>query len=93
MSNNAIEKIEARIAENKSSIKTYADHGGAVRAAGRELKKWEADYGNSHPMEFIEVFLPNVQRWTVVFNMTKWLNASQSGCYLGHFAQRGFYSI
>jgi uncharacterized membrane protein len=90
---NIIDKIETRLQENKKSIKTYADLSKAVDFAARQNKTFMKETGTEENVEFIPVYLPNTGRWTAVFNLTKWLNRTGRGCYLGFFASKGFYTI
>ena len=89
--------IEARLAENKTSIKTYKSHQMARGRAGNIVKQLAAH--GEREMEFMLVYLPSVERFTVIFNRTKWLrdnNVDSYRCILfvfGFLADEGFYSI
>lgn len=90
---NIVKDIEERLSENKSSIKTYASHQFA-EAAGENLgEQWNIIQRTDVAVEYIPVYLPRLKRWTVVFNLTKHLNATNAGGYIGWFAQKGFFSI
>ena len=88
-----IETIEARLTENKSDTKTYKTYERANATAAKLADQFEAYNGVKVGVEYTVVMLPNVGRWTVVFNLTKWLNRANTGTYLGWFAQKGFFSI
>ena len=91
---NTVARIEARLAENKGSIKTYKTYEAAEKV-GYNLAQ---DYANfqgviSNEPEFIVVFLPKSGRFTVVFQLMSYLQRNQLGGYVGWFAQSGFFSI
>ena len=90
---NITQKIEARLAENKNGVKTFASHQFA-EARGEKLSAEFNQYnGTDTNFDHIVVFLPHVKRWTVIFNLTQWSARSNTGTYLGWFAQKGFFSI
>lgn len=90
---NIIDRIEARLEENKTGTKTYANYDHANMTGD----KLATEYVNAHhyeaPMEYIVVYLPTSKRFTVVFNMSAWQRRTQAGGYVGHFAQKGFFTI
>lgn len=90
---NLVTEIEARLAENKSSVKTYASFGAAHKVGEKLGSEFNAVNGTDVPVMFIPVFLPETKRWSVVFNLTSWSTKSGTGTYLGWFAQKGFFSI
>ena len=90
---NIVQHIEARLDENKSSIKTYASHQFA-EARGEKLgKQWAQIQGTDIPIQYIPVFLPRRKRWTVVFNLTAHLRSSNTGGYVLWLADQGFCTI
>ena len=90
---NIIDRIEARLAENKTDTKTYANYDRANMTG----EKLASAYFDAHqyltPMEYIVVYLPTSKRFTVVFNMSAWQRRTQAGGYVGHFARLGFFTI
>lgn len=94
---NIIDKIEGRICENKSSVKTYKDIQTANRVGeklGKEFGAWNA-WGGAKGIacSYIPVMLPNIGRWALIFNLSAWSEQSGQGTYLGWFAQKGHSSI
>ncbi len=90
---NIIDRIEERLAENKSSVKTYAAYKSAMAKAEELSQKFEQWNGTNVGMDYLVVKLPLTERWTVVFNLSAWSAKSKTGTYLGWFAQKGFFSI
>lgn len=90
---NILNRIEDRLAENKSSVKTYASYSTAHTVAENESNNFEKWNGTDVGMEYVVVMLPKTHRWTVIFNMSKWIQRANTGTYVGWFAQRGFFSI
>lgn len=92
---NITQKIEDRIAENKSSVKTYASHqfaeARAEKVAGQCLNHYCDGIG--FEMQYLIIFLPHVKRWTVVFNLSSFLRANKAGGYIGAIADLGFFTI
>lgn len=94
--NDIIARIEARLSENKSGVKTYASHQFA-RSKGERLSDRAATYflGADTMFEgpdFTIVFLPTVKRWSIVFHLSPWLARHNAGGYVGIFADEGFFS-
>lgn len=90
---NLVAKIECRIAENKSSIKTYKSYETACKT-GEDLGLiFATKKGVQFPVEFIPVYLPSLNRWTVVFQQMAWMQRYSQGGYIGWFATNGFFSI
>ena len=90
---NIIERIEDRLAENKSGTKTYKTYATAQATAEKLSNEFETWNGTAVGVEYTVVMLPKTQRWTVVFNLSKWIQRANVGTYLGWFAQRGFFSV
>lgn len=90
---NLIDSIEERLTENKSGVKTYKTYATAYSTAESLANQFETAHGTDTGMQFMVVMLPRTQRWTVVFNLTRWIRMSQQGIYLGWFANKGFFSI
>lgn len=90
---NIIAKIEARLEENKKAAKTYAAYDKAALMGAKLSEEFNAYNGTNCAVEFIPVYLPQTERWTVVFNLSKWCQQTEQGTYLGWFAERGFFSI
>lgn len=90
---NLIASIEDRLEENKSSVKTYQTYATAWATAEKLANQFETNNGTDVGMQFMVVMLPKTQRWTVVFNMSRWLSMANTGTYLGWFSQRGFFTI
>jgi hypothetical protein len=90
---NLIDSIEERLAENKSGVKTYKTYATAYSTAEELATKFETANDTDVGMQFMVVMLPKTQRWTVVFNLSRWIQMSNRGTYLGWFATKGFFSI
>ena len=88
---NITDKIEARLAENKSGVKTYASYQMADGKASFFADQFRAAHDEEIPMQYIVVYLPKTKRWTPVFNLSSWAAASGEGFYLGWFAEVGPY--
>ncbi len=94
MSANLIDRIEDRLAENKNGVKTYAAYANACVAGEKFGAEFARRNGIDHQTtEYIVVYLPNTNRYTVVFRMMDFLNKHQVGGYIGWFANKGFFSI
>jgi hypothetical protein len=90
---NILDRIEARFAETKTACKLYATPASATKVAEREVAQLNEAHGTDIGCEYILVFVPSQQKFTVVFNFSRWLQRYNTGTYLGWFAQRGFFSI
>lgn len=90
---NLVNDIQDRLTENKSSVKTYKSFDSASKV-GQDLgSKFAAAFGYDDAVGFIVVFLPTIARFTVVFQQMAWFSKHQEGGYVGHFANKGFFSI
>lgn len=91
-----VAKIENRLAENKSSIKTYSSFERARKAglhyATRAIPHFASDLDAS-PCSFIVVYLPGADRFSVIFMLTEYMAFHKCGGYIGYFSQLGFMSI
>ena len=90
---NILEKIETRFTETKNACKLYATTASATKAAEAEVAKLNKAHGVEIDCPYIVTFVPSQQKFTVVFDFTRWLQRYNTGTYLGWFAQRGFFSI
>ena len=90
---NLVNKIEDRLAENKSSVKTYASYAAAEKIGNKLGLNYAQCHGKNDAVEFIVVFLPSTQRFSVVFRLMDYMTKHQTGGYVGVFAQQGFFSI
>lgn len=90
---NITQMIEYRLQENQSSVKTYLRYQKAQEMAQQLVKDFEAYNNTDVGVRYILTFLPNRQRWTVIFDLSNWSARSKQGTYLGWFAQKGFFSI
>ena len=90
---NITDRIESRLTENKSSVKTYKSYATAAATAEKLSKHFDLANGTDVGVPYIVTMLPTTQRWTVVFDLTSWIARSNQGCYLGWFAMRGFFSV
>jgi len=88
--------IEARLEENKSGIRTYASFKMAKSKAEKLAANFDSVYGvegKNRPMEFTIAFVESVGKFTPIFNMSKWMHSSHTGCYLAYFAAQNFMSV
>ena len=90
---NVLDRIEARFAETKSACKLYASAVSAAKTAEAEVAKLNKAHGVEIDCPYVVTFVPSQQKFTVVFNFSRWLQRYNTGTYLGWFAQRGFFSI
>ncbi len=90
---NIVHKIEERLQENKSGVKTYATYEAAVGVADRLMREFDQYNGTNLGTDYVVTFLPITKRWTVVFNLSGWAARSKTGTYLGWYASKGFFSI
>lgn len=90
---NIIERIEARVAENKASVKTYKTSDRADATAAKLAKEFEEGHDSEISIRYSVVRLPNADRWTVIFKLTEWINRTNEGGYLGHFNEQGFFTV
>jgi hypothetical protein len=88
-----LSKIEARFTETKTACKLYTTPASAAQTAEREVTRLNKCHGTDIDCPFIITFVPSQNKYTVVFDFSRWLQRYDSGTYLGYFAQRGFYSI
>ncbi len=90
---NITDRIEARLVENKASVKTYKTYAVAYATAEKLAKDFDTANGTDVGVPYIVTMLPTTQRWTVVFDLSNWIARSGRGCYLGWFAVRGFFCV
>ena len=88
-----VSQIEERLAENKSSVKTYKTYESASKVGLNLGTAFAKAYGYDDSVRYIVILLPNVGRYTVVFRMMEWFSMHKEGGYIGHFASKGFFSI
>jgi hypothetical protein len=97
MATNLNTLIRDRINENKKSIKTYSTYEKADMVGHEEGDLLSQHYGKKEiPVWFIVASVPmpdGTIRYTPVFQLMRFLSDANTGGYLGHFAQRGFFSI
>ena len=94
MNPNLIDLIEDRLAENKSSVKTYGTYTNAVVAGNKLGAEHAKANGIEHDVTpYIVVFLPTTNRYTVVFRMMDFFSKHKLGGYIGWFANKGFFTI
>jgi len=63
---NLVTKIEDRLAENKSGVKTYATYESAEKIGNKLGSDYAARCGKADAVEFIVVFLPKTKRFSQV---------------------------
>lgn len=99
---NIIQKIENILTDNKSGLKTYKTYEAAVKTAIKEIDFYADTLTDRIPqkenvinfMEYIVVYIPSTQRFTPIFNHTRFRDSGKYlGGYIGHFAVRGFMQI
>lgn len=90
---NIVKILEERLIQNNNALKTYASHQFAEAKAETLAGEWKKFRGTDVSIDFIPVFLPRLKRWTVIFNVTDFLNkAGQSGP-VSYFNDAGFWQI
>ena len=90
---NLTARVEARLAENKTGIKTYASHQFAEARATKIVEQAQNYHDTKIDMDYVVVFLPHVKRWTVVFMYSSFLQRAKSGGYIGWIADAGFLTV
>jgi hypothetical protein len=90
---NILEQIESRFTETKTACKLYATTASATKAAEAEVAKLNKAHGVEIDCLYIITFVPSQQKFTVVFDLSRWVNRYGSGTYLGWFSRRNFFSI
>jgi hypothetical protein len=90
---NILDLIEARFITTKKAYKLYATPASATKAAEAEVAKLNKAHGVEIDCPYIVTFVPSQQKFTVVFNFSRWLQRYNNGTYLGWFADRNFFSI
>lgn len=89
---NIVDRMESRLAENKSAFKTYATTKAAVKAIEKKINQ-VADFNDAPAdINYMTVFLPSVGRYAVMVNHTDWLRKHGLGGYGGEFNVSGFWS-
>ena len=88
-----VNKIEARLTENKASVKTYKTYESAGKVGLKLGTEFARMYGYDDNVHYIVTYLPTIGRYTVVFRMMDWFAKHKEGGYLGHFADKGFFTI
>jgi len=88
-----VPRIEARIVENKSSVKTYATYDRASAVAEKEGNDFDTFNHANIGMKHLIVKLPSSGRYTPVFMMNDYMTRLQNGTYMCFFADRGFFCI
>ena len=90
---NILDRIEARFTETKTACKLYATPASATKAAEAEVAKLNKAHDTNIDCPYVVTFVPSQQKFTVVFDFTRWLLRYDNGTYLGWFSQRNFFSI
>ena len=93
MGPNVTTVIEARLAENKTSVKTYKSFAAAEKAGNELGSQFATVRGIEDHVPYIVVFLPNYNRYTTIFMQSHWLTRHKEGGFIGWFALKGFYTI
>lgn len=92
--NNHTDRIIKAFEENKKAMKSYNTYKAACKTA--ELKALECSKFNGfeeNRVRYIVVFIPTIERYTIIFSFSEFLTNNNLGGYLGHFSSQGFYSI
>ena len=90
---NILDRIESRFTETKTAYKLYANTASATKAAEAEVARLNKAHNVGIDCPYIITFVPSQQKFTVVFDFTRWLERYNAGTYIGWFALRGFFSI
>lgn len=89
---NILDRMESRLAENKSAFKTYATVKAAAQAVEKKIAQVAAFHDAPRDIHYTVVFLPSVSRYAVMVNHTDWLRRYGLGGYGGEFNVSGFWS-
>ena len=89
---NIVDRMEERLAENKSAFKTYATVEAAAKAVEKKIAE-VADFNElPHDINYMTVLVPSVGRYAVMVNYTDWMRKHNIGGYVGEFCNTGFWS-
>ena len=87
-----VDRIQRRLKENKSSVKTYASCDRAFDKAERLAHDFSAYNDTDFDPIFIVVQLSN-GRWTSVFMLSEYFNRLENGTDITYFARKGIYCV
>lgn len=90
---NLTQRIEDRLAENKTSIKTFKAYDTAVQRADAIVERAKAWAESAADMDYVIVYLPSTDRWTAVFMFSSFMARTKSGGYIGWISDDGFMSV
>lgn len=87
-----VDRIQRRLKENKSSVKTYASHDRAFFKAEELAQHFSAYNDTDFDPIFIVVQL-STGRWTSVFMLSEYCNRLDNGTDMTYFARNGFHCV
>ena len=88
----AVNRIQRRLKENKSSIKTYASHKRAFDIAEKEARNFSV-YNQTDFDPIFMVTEVSTKRWAIVFMLSDYCRRLGNGTDITYFARRGFFCI
>ena len=91
---NILDRIEARLRENKGAVKLYKTATSAEKVAEKEVKNLNDRHADREDCrcDYIITYVPSQAKYTIIFHFTPWIRAA-GGTYVGWFANRNFFSI
>ena len=90
---NIVKVLEDRLIENNDALKTYASPQFAEAKAETLAAEWGSFRGTDVSIDFIPVFLPRLKRWTVIFNVTEFMDKANQYGPVFYFNDAGFWQI
>ena len=79
-----LERITARLKETATPCKLYKSEATAERVGEKVAVLAANHFGSNHPMKFIVVYVPSINKYAVAFDINEILNRSDShGGYMG----------
>ena len=87
-----VDRIQRRLKENKSSVKTYASCDRAFDTAEKLAQHFSAYNNTDFDPLFIVVQL-STGRWTSVFMLSDYCNRLDNGTDVTYFARNGFHCV
>lgn len=87
-------KIIERAEETKTPCKLYATEEAAEKAILKVLNDAKEFYSLSRDIDYLIIFIPALNKWTAVANMSKvFLSSDFKGGYLGFVTDKNFYTF
>lgn len=92
---NHVARIIERLNENKTAFKMYASYERATKEAENVVNN-ALIYYDAHkkiPMNYVVTYIPTVEKYVLIFDLSGFMRNNDVGGYLGWIAQQGHYSF